>query len=241
MEPTETKTETQPTTKPSLSKLAAALAKAQGAMANAKKDIENPFFKSKYADLAGIWDVARGPLSANGLCIVQRPTTSKDSVTLITTLLHESGEEMSDTLVLPVGQFTPQGISSAITYARRIALGAMVGVASEADDDGNAASQGASPARQQYDNRKAAKPTPTLAEQTHERKMPPIKEEPEVTDLHKRIVALLAANDIKGNEAKVLVTRATGKVDRTKLVEDDYARIEAEIIARKAEDAADVA
>jgi hypothetical protein len=246
MEANETKPEAPPgptPPKPSMAHLGGALAKAQGAMQNAKKDQANPYYNSRYTDLAGVWDVIRKPLSDNGLCVIQRATTGKGSVTVVTTLLHESGESISDTLVLPTAQETAQGYGSAITYARRYSLACVCGVASEADDDGNAASNVKSPATQKYEQRQAQKQaqakTPALSEQMPERKMPAIQDEA-TADLHGRIKALLEKHAIKGNDAKVLVTQATGKLDRTKLVEDDFARIEAAIVARQAEDAADV-
>jgi hypothetical protein len=132
-------TETDSSQSPSLAALAAALAKAQGQMSAAKKDALNPHFKSKYADLASIWDACRDVLSANGLAVIQRVGAAADSVCVTTMLVHSSGEWVKDTCVMPVAQRTPQGVGSAITYARRYALSALVGVAAE-DDDGNAAS-----------------------------------------------------------------------------------------------------
>ncbi len=76
-----------------IAKLACALAKAQGAMKPAVKDAKNPFFKSSYADLASVWEAARGPLSSNGLAVIQ--TLEQDltnKVTVVTLLAHESGE-----------------------------------------------------------------------------------------------------------------------------------------------------
>jgi len=126
-----------------IDELAAALSRAQGAMGGAKKDSENPFFDSKYADLASVWDACRKPLAENGLSVVQFPRLMHVSedwwlVEVETTLLHTSGQFMSDVLAVPVTKVDAQGVGSAITYARRYALGAVAGVAPE-DDDGNAA------------------------------------------------------------------------------------------------------
>lgn len=137
-------TETDSTQSASLAALAAALAKAQGQMSAAKKDAVNPHFKSKYADLASVWDACRDVLSANGLAIMQRVGAAADGVCVTTMLVHSSGEWVKDTCVMPVVQRTPQGVGSAITYARRYALAALVGVAAE-DDDGNAATHGPPP------------------------------------------------------------------------------------------------
>jgi len=130
----------------SISELAAAMARAQGAIEGAKKDRENPHFRSKYADLASIWDACRAALAANGLSVVQfpQPITISDGYAVVeveTTLLHASGQWMAGTLSLPVSKADAQGVGSAITYARRYALAAVVGVAPD-DDDGNAASAG---------------------------------------------------------------------------------------------------
>lgn len=125
-----------------INELAAALSKAQGAMLGAVKDSSNPFFKSKYADLSAVWDACRAALKANGLSVTQ--TTDGDDasvVTVITTLMHSSGQWIDGSLTMRPKVADPQGIGSTITYARRYALAAMVGVCPE-DDDGNAASRG---------------------------------------------------------------------------------------------------
>lgn len=124
----------------SVAALAGALAKAQGAMEAASKDRKNPHFGQKYATLASIWDACRAPLAANGLAVVQLPSMSESQLTVETHLLHESGEYIVSTLTMPVDKLTAQGVGTAITYGRRYALAAMVGVAPDDDDDGNAAS-----------------------------------------------------------------------------------------------------
>lgn len=129
-------------TSPEIAKLAEALAKAQGQIKGAAKDSTNPHFKSKYADLASVWDACRTALSANGLSVVQLPDVSADGVFLHTTLAHSSGQWMRGTMPVRPVQDTPQGLGSALTYARRYSLAAMVGVAPDDDDDGNAASEG---------------------------------------------------------------------------------------------------
>jgi hypothetical protein len=125
---------------PSIAALAAALANAQGEMSGATKDKTNPHFKSSYADLASGWDACREPLSKNGLAVLQPPTSTGASVTVTTILAHSSGEWIESDFTMTAGQNTPQGMGSCLTYARRYALFAMVGIAPE-DDDGNEASQ----------------------------------------------------------------------------------------------------
>lgn len=130
---------------PEVGEIAAALAKAQGALKPAIKDAENAAFKnggkaSRYADLASVWDACRDALSANGLAVIQSPGAMVDGRVLVTTILaHSSGQFFRETAHVPIGQrVDAHGYGSATTYARRYALAAMVGVAPE-DDDGNAA------------------------------------------------------------------------------------------------------
>lgn len=127
--------------------LFSALAKAQLEIRPAAFDKKNPIFNSKYATLASVWDACREPLSKNGLAIVQFVLNEGDEVFVSTTLGHSSGQWVASRLrliLLPSktkdGREMPvsmQTIGSAITYARRYALSAMVGVVSDEDDDGN--------------------------------------------------------------------------------------------------------
>lgn len=128
-----------------INELAAALAKAQGAMKAAELDRANPFFKSKYATLASIWTAARIPLSMNGLSVAQVPDWTPEGLQLTTMLMHSSGQYISNTYPINPIKDDPQGIGSALSYARRYTLAAMIGATSDEDDDGNEASQ---PARQ---------------------------------------------------------------------------------------------
>jgi hypothetical protein len=123
-----------------LAKLADALAKAQGAMKPANRDKTNPFFKSKYADLASVWEAIRKPLADNGLAITQAITeTTAASITVETRLLHASGEYITSVMSMPTGKGDIQALGSAISYGRRYALSALVGVVSDEEDDGEAA------------------------------------------------------------------------------------------------------
>lgn len=121
-----------------INELATALSKAQGAIKGALKDTANPFFKSKYADLSSVWEACRAQLAANGLAVVQTPCEAESGVAVETMLMHASGQWVSNRFLMPVAKSDAQAVGSAITYARRYALAAMVGVAPE-DDDGNAA------------------------------------------------------------------------------------------------------
>lgn len=124
-----------------IGKLALALSKAQGEMKGAVKDAANPFYKANYADLASVWDACRKALSSNELAVIQSSIVKDSGEIMVRTVLaHSSGEFIEGFLPVMVGdKATAQQMGSAITYARRYALAAMVGVAPE-DDDGNAAS-----------------------------------------------------------------------------------------------------
>jgi hypothetical protein len=133
-----------------IGKLAEALSKAQGAMKNAVKDSNNPFFKSKYADLASVSDACRMELAMNGLAVSQLPEIRDTKLVLHYVLMHQSGEWISGELEMTPVKSDPQGIGSAITYARRYTLASIAGVATE-DDDGNAASGNASNSKTRED------------------------------------------------------------------------------------------
>ena len=148
----------------SIINLAKALCQTQATVEAVKKDANNPFFKSKYADLASIWHAIREALTSNGLSVLQEPSTEGNKVRITTTLIHTSGEYVRSLLEVPAVRVDPQGIGSAITYARRYALGAIVGIAPE-DDDGNAASGGGDRSKQQRPNPQAIVPNLKSADQ----------------------------------------------------------------------------
>lgn len=130
------------TQSPELDKIAAALTIAQAKLSPAIKGSTNPHFRSKYADLQAVWEVARPVLAENKLSIVQTFNESNgETVTIVTTLLHISGQYLRSALTLKPTKPDPQGIGSAITYGRRYSLSAMLGIVADEDDDGNAASQ----------------------------------------------------------------------------------------------------
>lgn len=119
-----------------LAKFSPAFVAAQTSITNPKKNTKNPFHKSKYADLAECIKHAHKALTANDIAVLQGIHNGQ----LRTTLIHKSGEWISDDGVPLVGiensKNQMQSTGSAITYARRYGLSAMVGLAQE-DDDGN--------------------------------------------------------------------------------------------------------
>lgn len=126
----------------SIKNIAKALAQFQADVKNPANTEMNPFFSSKYAPLNDILNLVRPLLSKHGLSVLQSPSGDGQNITVTTLITHESGEWIeSDPLTLKADKATAQGAGSAITYARRYALSAMLGISSEDDDDGNGASQ----------------------------------------------------------------------------------------------------
>jgi len=123
---------------PSIKELATALCEFQSAVETIRKTETNPFFKSKYASLSDILSVIRQPLTDNGLSFVQFP---KGKYGLETMLMHTSGEYLSESYEMTPTKNDPQGAGSVITYQRRYALGAILGLNIDIDDDGNKGSE----------------------------------------------------------------------------------------------------
>lgn len=122
-----------------IDQLAVALSKVQSKIKGAVEDSTNPHFKSKYASLQSVIDVAREPLAANGLSVTQLLSDGlPNHVTMETVLLHSSGQWISSTFSVPVTKQDAQGYGSACTYARRYSYMSLIGIA-PIDDDANAA------------------------------------------------------------------------------------------------------
>ncbi len=125
-----------------IGELVKALAKVQGLIKSAKRDSTNPFFKSKYADLTSVWDSCRKELSQNNLAVIQTTKSNNGMVTVVTRLAHESGQWIRGEISLRPVKNDPQGYGSALTYARRYSLAAIVGIATGEDDDAEDATRG---------------------------------------------------------------------------------------------------
>lgn len=125
-----------------INELAAALAAAQAELRNPAFDSTNPHFKSKFASLAGVRDAITPVLSKHGLSVSQLTTNDDQGRACVETiLLHSSGQWIGSTLTVPAPKADAHGTGSAITYARRYALMAIVNVVGDEDDDGNRAAQ----------------------------------------------------------------------------------------------------
>ena len=124
--------------------LAKALLNVQRTVRPIAKDAENPFTKSWYASLNSVMEACRDALIENGiwLCQYPVPVEQPNSLGLVTKLTHaESGQWQSSLAAVPLPKADPQGMGSAMTYARRYALTAMLGMVTE-DDDGEGARTG---------------------------------------------------------------------------------------------------
>lgn len=117
-----------------------ALAEAQAKIQNPAKNATNSHYKSKYTTLDEVLNVAREALSSVGISIFQRTYMIENLVMVETVLGHASGEQLCSHYPMAMLPFKPQDGQLSLTYARRGALCAMVGIAGE-DDDGNTANK----------------------------------------------------------------------------------------------------
>lgn len=116
-----------------------ALAKAQAKLKAVPFDSKNPHFGNEFASLTAIQDATRGPLSEQGLSIIQVIETRGEQYWLVTILGHSSGQTYRSEIKLMMARNDMQSLGSATTYAKRYAWQALAGVSGDQDDDGNAA------------------------------------------------------------------------------------------------------
>ena len=124
------------------------LAALQAEISNPKNTTENPFYKSKYAPLPEILELARPLLAKHGLAVLQYPETRKDDITMVgvrtMVLLGQDADKTEEAVIdcgwlgLPSQGLDAQKVGAVITYFRRYALKAVLGIESE-DDDANSA------------------------------------------------------------------------------------------------------
>jgi len=144
----------------STEKLDAALSKAQGEMKPAHLNRVNPFYKSKYADLASLRESYQVALTKHGISISQWLIHSDDHRVHIVTRMALAGEWIQSEFSIPVTKADAQGYGAVTTYAKRIALAAALGVVADDDDDGNTTIQNpqSSPQSSQDSNQSPARP-----------------------------------------------------------------------------------
>jgi hypothetical protein len=121
--------------------LAAALSKAQGEMPTAKFNSTNKFLGNKYADLGAVIEASRPVLVKHGLSVSQLVIGNGEFIGVETILLHSSGQWISSVVTLPAGdekgKSMAQVAGSIVSYLRRYALSAILGIYADEDSDGN--------------------------------------------------------------------------------------------------------
>jgi hypothetical protein len=122
------------------STLNSALVAALGELRNIAKDKVNPHFKSRFTSLDAILDATRPVLAKHGLALSQEPVFEDGMAGVVTRIIHAGGESRESKLLLPLRDQSAQGVGSCLSYARRYAAAAVLGIASDEDDDGQVAS-----------------------------------------------------------------------------------------------------
>ena len=137
-------------------KLYAAIHKAQAKIETVRKNGENPHFKSKYATLDEVWETVRKAVNEAGLIVFCTIEPSGDGKARLTTHVAEieSGEEIACSFPIVAQATGPQAIGSAMTYARRYTLTALLEIVTGdgTDDDGEAATNHNTPTNGQTRN-----------------------------------------------------------------------------------------
>lgn len=185
-------------TSESIAAISKALSEFQKEVKNPENIANNPFYKSKYAPLPEVLNVARPILGKYGLAVIQNPYTIEGQLLIETRIVHESGEWIeTEPLHMQLEKNTPQGAGSAITYGRRYSLSAVLGLASEEDDDGN---------EQEPENGKKKK---TDEEKKVEAELAKI-----IKEIGTKVASLIekgVSKDVVSNTIKGLLTNAKGE------------------------------
>ncbi len=180
-----------------------ALAKAQAEFTIAEYNKTNPHFKSKFADLQSYFAASRAPLAKNGLCVIQTISEQEGKPVLITLLAHASGQWIKSVMHINAIKNDMQGFGSALSYAKRYSLGAILGLASgEEDDDGE--DSGVEEAKY------VAKPAPYVAPKIESKPKTELKPHPPEECITAEQLAEfkklwdLCSNDYKKTRSKIL-------------------------------------
>nr|WP_321259090.1 ERF family protein [uncultured Pseudodesulfovibrio sp.] len=125
-----------------ISELAEAMIQVQQTLSPALKDAKNTFTNSRYATLHSVMNACRDALLEHGIWLTQYPVSVEtNKLGLVTKIVHaETGQWQASLLTMPLSKNDPQGYGSAMTYARRYGLSALIGIVTESDDDGEMAS-----------------------------------------------------------------------------------------------------
>ena len=122
-----------------INEIAKALLNAQKNMGKAVKGSNNPYFSSKYADLNSVLEACKEDLNEAGITILQPVSNNGEDNFVSTLLLHESGQYIKSTMKLLLSKNDMQNLGSAVSYARRYTLQALITIPSSEDDDGEKA------------------------------------------------------------------------------------------------------
>jgi hypothetical protein len=124
-----------------INELATALAKAQADFEVAGLNKNNPFFKSRYADLMAVVTAARPSLCKHGLSVTQNIISHVNGETILhTILMHSSGQWLESRMRVVPPKNDVQSMSSYVTYLKRVSYSSLIGVVTgDEDDDGEIA------------------------------------------------------------------------------------------------------
>lgn len=216
----------------SISALIKSLNSFQGKLTAVKKDALNPFFKAKYATLDTIWETIRKPLSESGLAVTQTMGIIDNKSVLETTLYHTSGEWISGTQLVNPVKDDPQSLGSAISYARRYSLSAILGIVSDEDDDANVATKTAvktdKESKTEVKDTTPEKPVSPLVETDKK------SETPKITPAQtKKIYASVKEKGITTEQAKSYLKSVFNKLSTKELTISEASRLIEDINAGK--------
>lgn len=200
----------------SIKQLAVALTNFQSEVPTIEKKGVNPFFHSKYATLESTVETTRPYMAKNGLSISQFPTGENE---LTTILMHVSGEWLKSTVKMAIKDNTSQAQGSGLTYQRRYSWAAILGLVTDEDDDGNAASQ---PAKQTKPA-KAAPKAPTATDSAPKVFVPKPAPDPILVlkDKINKTVKELGIDGLTKENAKETIQGLVG----LELIEENYSQI----------------
>jgi hypothetical protein len=170
---------------------------------NSKKLADNPFFNSKYANLETILDDVKPELLKHGFIVIQEATGDGNNIKVSTMIIHSSGQWLQDEgLTIPLNKKDAQGACSAVTYARRYDLQAILNLASE-DDDGNDASK--KDDKKKPDNKPVEKPKGNI--------------------INFKTVLDKCGDMKEWNRIKSVLTKSSWTVDEIKIIDEEMLKV----------------